>query len=418
MDKLIIKGGSKISGSVNVHGSKNATLPIIVSSLLSEKTLKLSNVPNVVDVLNLIKLLENYGVKIEHKKNKLKINPSKIKNLSADYDVVRKMRASILILGPLLSRFGEARISLPGGCAIGTRPIDIHLAGLSKLGANFDIQNGFVVGSVKSKLIGNKIKLPFPSVGATENILMAAVLAKGETKISNAAREPEIEDLSNCLIKMGAKIEGHGTKTILVQGVTKLKKAEHEIISDRIVAGTYIIAALMLNSALEINNFNTIYLKSLIDILKKMGAKLKVNKNSIKVFKGSKLKSSSLSTSPYPGFPTDLQAQLMSLMCISDGKSKIKETIFENRFMHVPELNRLGANITVEKDTATIIGNQTFKGAQVMASDLRASISLVLAAMNANGQTILNRVYHLDRGYENIEKTLGSLGVKIKRQKN
>ncbi len=418
MDKLIIKGGSKISGSVNVHGSKNAALPIIVSSLLSEKTLKLSNVPNVVDVLNLIKLLKNYGVKIENNKDKLKINPKKIKNLSADYDVVRKMRASILILGPLLSRFGEARISLPGGCAIGTRPIDIHLKGLSKLGANFDIQNGFVVGGVESQLIGNKIKLPFPSVGATENILMASVLAKGETKIVNAAREPEIVDLSNCLIKMGAKIEGQGTKTILVQGVTNLKKVEHQVISDRIVAGTYIIAALMLNSSLEIKNFNTVYLKSLINILKKMGAKLKVNKNSIKVFKGSKLKSTSLSTSPYPGFPTDLQAQLMSLMCLSDGKSKIKETIFENRFMHVPELNRLGANITVEKDTATIIGNQTFKGAQVMASDLRASISLVLAAMNANGQTTLNRVYHLDRGYENIEKTLGSLGAKIKRQKN
>ena len=418
MDKLIIKGGSKISGSINVHGSKNAALPIIVSSLLSEKTLKLSNVPNVVDVLNLIKLLKNYGVKIEYKKDKLKINPKKIKNLSADYDVVRKMRASILILGPLLSRFGEARISLPGGCAIGTRPIDMHLTGLSKLGANFDIQNGFVVGGVKSQLIGNKIKLPFPSVGATENILMASVLAKGETKIVNAAREPEIEDLSNCLIKMGAKIEGQGTKTILVQGVTNLKKVEHQVISDRIVAGTYIIAALMLNSSLEIKNFNTVYLKSLINILKKMGAKLKVNTNSIKVFKGSKLKSISLSTSPYPGFPTDLQAQLMSLMCLSDGKSKIKETIFENRFMHVPELNRLGANITVEKDTATIIGNQTFKGAQVMASDLRASISLVLAAMNANGQTTLNRVYHLDRGYENIEKTLGSLGAKIKRQKN
>ncbi len=418
MDKLIIKGNAKISGSVNVHGSKNAALPIIVSSLLSEKILKLSNVPNVVDVLNLIKLLNNYGVKTEYKKDKLKINPKNIKNLSADYDVVRKMRASILILGPLLSRFGEARISLPGGCAIGTRPIDIHLSGLSKLGANFEIQNGFVVGRVKSQLIGNKIKLPFPSVGATENILMASVLAKGETKISNVAREPEIEDLSNCLIKMGAKIEGHGTKTILVQGVTNLKKTEHEIISDRIVAGTYIIAALMLNSSLEINNFNTIYLKSLINILKKMGANLKVSKNSIKIFKGSKLKSTSLSTSPYPGFPTDLQAQLMSLMCVSGGKSKIKETIFENRFMHVPELNRLGANITVEKDTATIIGNQTFKGAQVMASDLRASISLVLAAMNADGQTTLNRVYHLDRGYENIEKTLGSLGAKIKRQKN
>ncbi len=418
MDKLIISGNSKISGSVNVHGSKNSALPIIVSSLLSEKSLYLSNVPNVVDVLNLIKLLKNYGVKIAHNKNKLQINPEKIKNLSADYDVVRKMRASILILGPLLSRFGEARISLPGGCAIGTRPIDIHLSGLSKLGANFEIQNGFVVGSVKSKLVGNKIKLPFPSVGATENILMASVLAKGETKIINAAREPEIEDLSNCLIKMGAKIEGQGSNTIYVQGVTTLKKAQHQIISDRIVAGTFIIAALILNSNLEIKKFNTLYLKSLINILKKMGANLKINENSIKVLKGPKLKSTSVSTSPYPGFPTDLQAQLMSLMCLSNGKSKIKETIFENRFMHVPELNRLGAHITVEKDTATILGNQKFKGAQVMASDLRASISLVLAAMNANGQTTLNRVYHLDRGYENIEKTLSSLGVKIKRKKN
>ena len=418
MDKLIIKGSSQISGSVNVHGSKNAALPIIVSSLLSDKSLKLLNVPNVVDVSNLITLLKNYGVKILHNKNIVNINPKKIKNLSADYDVVRKMRASILILGPLLSRFGEAKISLPGGCAIGTRPIDIHLTGLSKLGANFEIQNGFVVGNVKSQLKGNKINLPFPSVGATENILMASVLAKGETKISNAAREPEIEDLSKCLIKMGAKIEGHGSKNIYVQGVTNLKKAQHKIISDRIVAGTYIIAALILNSNLEIKNFNTEYLKSLINVLKKMGANLKINNNSIKVLKGPKLKSTNISTSPYPGFPTDLQAQLMSLMCVSNGKSKIKETIFENRFMHVPELNRLGAHITVEKDTATILGNQIFKGAQVMASDLRASISLVLAAMNANGKTTLNRVYHLDRGYENIEKTLGSLGVNIKREKN
>ena len=319
MDKLVISGNSKISGSVYVHGSKNSALPIIVSSLLSEKSLYLSNVPNVVDVLNLIKLLKNYGVKIVHNKNKLQINPKKIKNLSADYDVVRKMRASILILGPLLSRFGEARISLPGGCAIGTRPIDIHLSGLSKLGANFEIENGFVVGSVKSKLVGNKIKLPFPSVGATENILMASVLAKGETKIINAAREPEIEDLSNCLIKMGAKIEGQGSNTIYVQGVTTLKKAQHEIISDRIVAGTFIIAALILNSNLEIKKFNTEYLKSLINILKKMGANLKINENSIKVLKGPKLKSTSVSTSPYPGFPTDLQAQLMSLMCLSNG---------------------------------------------------------------------------------------------------
>ncbi len=418
MDKLIVKGNSKISGSVRVHGSKNSALPIIVSSLLSKNKLNLSNVPNVVDVLNLIKLLKEYGIKFIHKKNTLLINPKKVQNLSTDYDVVRKMRASILILGPLLSRFGEARISLPGGCAIGTRPIDIHLSGLSKLGAKFEIENGFVVGTVKSQLKGNIVKLPFPSVGATENILMAAVLAKGETKIINAAREPEIVDLAHCLIKMGAKIEGQGSKTIKIQGVTSLSKADHIIISDRIVAGTYIIAALILNSSLEVRNFNPIYLKSLFDILEKMGANLKIFKNSIKVLKHSKLKSINVSTSPYPGFPTDLQAQLMSLMCLCDGKSKIKETIFENRFMHVPELNRLGAKISVIKDTATILGNQSFKGAQVMASDLRASISLVLAALNANGITTVNRVYHLDRGYENIEKTLSSLGASIKRQKN
>ncbi len=418
MDKLIIEGKHKISGTINVHGSKNSALPIIVSSLLSQKNLTLSNVPNVVDVNNLIKLLKKYGVKFNQNKNSLSINPRKVNNLSADYDVVRKMRASILILGPLLSRFGEARISLPGGCAIGTRPIDIHLAGLIKLGANFKIENGFVVGKVKSYLKGNKINLPFPSVGATENILMAAVLARGETKIVNAAREPEIVDLSNCLIKMGAKIQGHGSKNIYIQGVKSLFKTDHRIISDRIVAGTYIIAALILNSNLEIKNFNPIYLKSLIEILKKIGANLKVYKNSIKVLKYSKLKSINVKTSPYPGFPTDLQAQLMSLLCLADGNSKIKETIFENRFMHVPELNRLGANIKVEKDTATIYGNQSFKGAQVMASDLRASISLIIAALNAKGQTTLNRVYHLDRGYENIEKTLGSLGAKIKRKKD
>lgn len=418
MDKLIITGKHKIKGSIKIHGSKNAALPILVASLLSKKNLTLTNVPQVDDINNMIKLLKGYGSIIKIKKNSLIINNKNLKNISADYDIVRKMRASILILGPLLSRFGYSKISLPGGCAIGTRPIDIHLEGLIKLGANFNIQNGFVIGSVKSRLKGNKIKLPFPSVGATENILMASVLAKGETLIENAAREPEIKDLGLCLKKMGAKIQGLGTKRIFIDGVENLNETRHEIISDRIVAGSYIIMAIMLNSKFEIKNVNTDHLSSLIQILIKMGSNLEIFKKSIKIYPSKKLKSTKVKTSPYPGFPTDLQAQLMALMSIVNGNSQIQETVFENRFMHVPELNRLGAKIKLNKDKASIIGGQKFKGAQVMASDLRASISLVLAALSAEGQTVINRVYHLDRGYEKIEKHIGKLGLKIKRLKS
>ena len=417
MDKLIISGKKKLKGSIKVHGSKNSALPILVSSLLSDKDLTLSNIPKVDDINNMLKLLSSLGVKIKKNKNIVKLNSSSIKNISADYDIVRKMRASILVLGPLLSRFGHSKISLPGGCAIGSRPIDIHLEALSKLGANFKIENGFVIGAVKSKLKGNKIKLPFPSVGATENILMASVLAEGETVIMQAAREPEIEDLGNCLKSMGAKIDGLGSNKIYVQGVEKLNQAKHKIISDRIVAGTYIILAVMLNCNFEVKNLNTNHLLSLINILKKMGCNLEVLQKSIKIFPYEKLYSIKVITSPYPGFPTDLQAQLMALMCIVNGNSEIKETVFENRFMHVPELNRLGAKIKSSKDRAFIKGGQTFKGAQVMASDLRASVSLVLAALCAEGETIINRVYHLDRGYEKIEKSIGKLGPKIKRIK-
>ena len=418
MDKLVITGQNRIKGSIKVHGAKNAALPILVSSLLSDQDLTLRNIPKVDDINNMLKLLKIYGSIHKLNKNSLTINNSKIKNISADYDIVRKMRASILILGPLLSRFGYAKISLPGGCAIGTRPIDIHLEGLSKMGANFKIENGFVIGSVKNKLKGNKIKLPFPSVGATENILMASVLAQGSTIIENAAREPEIVDLGECLISMGAKIRGLGKKKIYIQGVSSLKKSKHNIVTDRIVAGTYIIMAVMLNCKFEVKNFNTAHLKSLIVILKKMGCKLKVFKNSVKIFPSTKLKSHKVITSPYPGFPTDLQAQLMALMSIVDGNSQIKETVFENRFMHVPELNRLGANIRLSKDKAFIKGSQKFKSAQVMASDLRASVSLVLAALCAKGKTTINRVYHLDRGYEKIEEGIGKLGAKIKRVKS
>ena len=417
MDKLIISGKKKLKGSIKVHGAKNSALPILVSSLLSDKDLTLSNIPKVDDINNMLKLLSSLGVKIKKNKNTVKLNSSSIKNISADYDIVRKMRASILVLGPLLSRFGYSKISLPGGCAIGTRPIDIHLEALSKLGANFKIENGFVIGEVKNKLKGNKIKLPFPSVGATENILMASVLAEGETVIMQAAREPEIEDLGNCLKSMGAKIDGLGSNKIYVQGVEKLNQAKHKIISDRIVAGTYIILAVMLNCNFEVKNLNTNHLLSLINILKKMGCNLEVLQKSIKIFPCEKLCSIKVVTSPYPGFPTDLQAQLMALMCIVNGNSEIKETVFENRFMHVPELNRLGAKIKSSKDRAFIKGGQTLKGAQVMASDLRASVSLVLAALCAEGETTINRVYHLDRGYEKIEKSIGKLGPKIKRIK-
>ena len=417
MDKLIIFGKNKLKGSISVHGAKNAALPILVSSMLSNEDLILNNVPRVDDINNMLKLISFYGGILKINRKTITLNNSSLKNISADYDIVRKMRASILILGPLLSRFGYAKISLPGGCAIGTRPIDIHLEGLKKLGAEFKIENGFVIGNVKNELKGNKIKLPFPSVGATENILMASVLSKGETVIEEAAREPEIEDLGNCLISMGAKIEGLGSKKILIQGVNSLNQAKHDIISDRIVAGTYIILAAMLNCKFEVKNFNPYHLKSLLNILKKIGCNLNILKNSVKIFPSKNLKSINLSTNPYPGFPTDLQAQLMALLSIVNGNSEIRETVFENRFMHVPELNRLGAKIFLNKDRAIIKGGQKFKGAQVMASDLRASVSLVLAALCAEGKTVVNRVYHLDRGYEKIEKGIGKLGLKIKRIK-
>ena len=415
MDKLEINGKENLSGSISVHGAKNSALPILVSSLLNLNRINLQNIPQVEDINNMIKLLEGFGAVINRQKNSVILNCKNIKNITADYDIVRKMRASILILGPLLSRFGHAKISLPGGCAIGTRPIDIHLEGLKKLGVQFKIENGFIIGKVKSILKGNKIILPFPSVGATENILMSAILGDGETTIENSAKEPEITDLANFLISMGAKIEGQGTNKIWVKGVTSLVETSYKIISDRIVAGTFIILSIMLNAKVEVNNINTDDLAAVIKVLNDMGANLKIKKNAVLIGKSDKLKSINVETSPYPGFPTDLQAQLMSLMCIAEGQSQIKETIFENRFMHVPELNRLGANIKVIKDTAFIEGNQKFKGAQVMASDLRASVSLILAALCSEGKTTINRVYHLDRGYENIEKILKKLGSTIKR---
>ena len=417
MDKLIIQGESDLFGSIDIPGSKNATLPILVASLLSEKNLNLTNIPKLQDVKSMILLLRSFGVKINENNSKLTLNAKNLKNNIADYDLVRKMRASILVLGPLLARFKKAKISLPGGCSIGTRPIDIHLNSLNKLGINFEIENGFISGLAKNELIGNIIDLPFPSVGATENIMMAAILAKGKTIINNAAKEPEIIDLGECLNSMGAKIIGHGTNTINIEGVNNLHDSSYDIMFDRIVAGTYVLAAVMINKKFTVKNIKSKYLESLIQTLIKMKANLMVNDNDITILPSKKIIGINIETAPYPGFPTDLQAQIMALMCMANGPSTIKEKIFENRFMHVSELNRLGANIKIKKDTAYVEGNKQFKGAQVMASDLRASVSLVLAGLCAKGETTVNRVYHLDRGYEKIEETLGIYGPIIRREK-
>ena len=417
MDKLIIQGESDLFGSIDIPGSKNATLPILVASLLSEKNLNLTNIPKLQDVKSMILLLRSFGVKINENDSKLTLNAKNLKNNIADYDLVRKMRASILVLGPLLARFKKAKISLPGGCSIGTRPIDIHLNSLNKLGINFEIENGFISGLIKNELIGNIIDLPFPSVGATENIMMAAILAKGKTIINNAAKEPEIIDLGECLNSMGAKIIGHGTNTINIEGVNSLYDSSYDIMFDRIVAGTYVLAGVMINKKFTVKNIKSKYLESLIQTLIKMKANLMVNDNDITILPSKKIIGINIETAPYPGFPTDLQAQIMALMCMANGPSTIKEKIFENRFMHVSELNRLGANIKIKKDTAYVEGNKQFKGAQVMASDLRASVSLVLAGLCAKGETTVNRVYHLDRGYEKIEETLGIYGPIIRREK-
>ena len=417
MDKLKVFGKANLKGSIKIPGAKNSVLPIMASSILSSSELRLKNVPFLVDMKTMKKLLESFGTKFSHQGDSMTLINKNLTYQIADYDLVRKMRASILVLGPLLSRFGKAKISLPGGCAIGTRPIDLHLFGLEKMGVQFKIKEGYIIGKVKGKLKGSKIKFPDISVGATENIIMAAVLAEGETKIINAAKEPEIIDLARCLNKMGAKIIGAGKSNIKIIGVSKLNKASHTIIPDRIVAGTYIISAIMLNKNFLIKNIITDHLNIIIKTLIKMGANLEVKKNYVKIKPSRPINGIKIETGPYPNFPTDLQAQMMCLMTIINGKSQIKENIFENRFLHVPELNRLGADIKIKDDTAYIIGNKKFKGTNVMASDLRASISLVLAGLSGEGITTVNRVYHLDRGYENIELTLGKCGPKIIRVK-
>jgi UDP-N-acetylglucosamine 1-carboxyvinyltransferase len=418
MQKLIIKGKRELSGKISISGSKNATLPILAASILANKV-KLKNVPLVKDIFTMVELLNFIGLetKFLKKRNILEIkNKKRNINTLAPYKLVKTMRAGVLVLGSLLTKYGEAKVSLPGGCAIGSRPVDLHLFALKKLGAKIKIKNGYILASAKSGLKGATIKFSSISVGATENALLAAFMAKGKTILKNCAIEPEINDLILFLRKLGGKIRISG-RTMIIIGEKKIKKKSinHEIISDRIEAGTYMIAGALIGKKIIINKIDPNIVKSEIDILKKMGVKIKKKKNSIVIQKKNKLKKINIVTRPYPGFPTDLQAQLMVLMTQANGLSKISENIFENRFMHVPELKRMGAIIKIKNKIAFIEGPSKLTGAEVMATDLRASVSLVLAGLIAENRTIINRIYHLDRGYEFLETKLKNCRAEIKR---
>ena len=417
MDKLEVLGGNKLKGHVKISGSKNASLPILAASLLSQKKIYLNNLPKVKDIETMILLLKSLGANIKYTKDENSVlieNNKKIKTFAA-YKLVKTMRAGILVLGSLLARTGKAIVSLPGGCAIGTRPIDIHLKSLSKLGVNYKIVKGYVYANAPRGLVGTKIKFPKISVGATENLIIAATFAKGKTTLYNCAIEPEIKDLVNFLNKLGCKIEWIGKRSVNIIGVKNLNKVNYDIMFDRIEAGTYLIAAALTEGHLKISKVKPKIISTEINILKKIGAKIKLKSNSIFIKGSKKIKRINIKTAPYPGFPTDLQAQMMVLLCKANSKSTIKEKIFENRFMHVSELNRMGARIKINGSSAIIEGNIKFEGAELMATDLRASVSLILAALSAKGKSVVNRIYHLDRGYEQIEKKLQTIGAKIKR---
>lgn len=413
-----VTGGKEISGILEVEGAKNAALPIMIATLIEKGTYILKNVPNLMDIRTLVKLLESLGLKIEKLDNHTyKIVNEGLTNLVAGYELVKKMRASFLVMGAMLAHEKRAKVSLPGGCAIGARPVDLHLKGFESLGVKLNIDHGYV-DAVADELKGGVIVLDFPSVGATENIVMAAVKAKGTTILENAAREPEIEDLCNFLNDMGAKISGVGTSKLVIEGVEKLYPCEHTIIPDRIVAGTFIIASVMFDGKIEVRGVVKEHIGSFLMKLDEMGVKFQIDGNNLKVLsKLSDLKPVKVTTMPHPGFPTDLQSPIMTLMCLINGTSEVKETVFENRFMHVPELNRMGAKIDINSNSATINGVENFSSAEVMASDLRAGACLILAALKAEGVSIVNRIYHVDRGYENLELKLKELGADIERIK-
>lgn len=426
MDRIRITGGGPLSGSIPISGAKNAALPLMIASILTPETLTLGNVPRLSDVRLLAQILNNFGIDttIAGKRagqrdgyaRTMHLNAPEIVDTTAPYDLVSKMRASFWVLGPLLARCHEARVSLPGGCAIGTRPVDLHLQGLAALGADISLDSGYVVASAPGGLTGGKVSFPFVSVGATHNVLMAATLAKGTSIIENAAREPEIGDVARCLVAMGADIEGIDTGTLVVRGVDALHGATHTVLPDRIETGTYAMAVAMTGGDVLLENARADLLQAALDVLEEAGATVSSEPEGIRVSRnGNGIKPINVSTAPYPGFPTDLQAQLMALMTRADGVSHIAETIFENRFMHVQELARLGADIRLNGETATITGVPKLTGAPVMATDLRASVSLIIAALVADGATEVSRVYHLDRGFERIEEKLGRCGAQIER---
>ncbi len=418
MQKLIIKGKKNLSGTISVSGSKNATLPILAASILA-KEVNLSNVPLVKDIFTMIDLIKFIGIRVGVNKTKkiIKLNKNNQINTLAPYKLVKTMRAGVLVLGPLLASYKKAKVSLPGGCAIGTRPVDLHLFALKKLGANIKIKNGYIIAEAKKGLHGAKIKFPSISVGATENALIAACGATGKTILQNCAIEPEVKDLVLFLKKIGFRIKISGRTILIFGGNFSNKKVYHKIIFDRIEAGTYLIAGVLIGKKLVLRQINPKILKKEINILKRMGAIIKIKKNTIVILKSKQLKKINISTQPYPGFPTDLQAQLMVLMTQARGTSKIKENIFENRYMHVPELKRMGAKIEIKNKVASISGPTKLLGAEVMATDLRASVSLVLAGLIAENRTIINRIYHLDRGYEFLEEKLKKCKAIIKRVK-
>ena len=415
MDKLLIQGGSVLSGEVAMSGAKNAALPILCAALLSSDPLELVNVPQLNDISTMLHLLSDMGVGVaKDGADGLMLDGSGLNNPVASYEMVKTMRASILVLGPLLARCGEARVSLPGGCAIGARPVDQHIKGLQAMGAEVTVEQGYVHAKA-SRLKGARICTDMVTVTGTENLMMAACLADGETIIENAAREPEVVDLANCLISMGARISGAGTDIIRIQGVEKLHGARHSIMPDRIETGTYLCAAAVTGGNVRLTKTSGAYLDSVVDKLMDAGCEIVVERDAIRLAAPARLKSVSLRTAPYPAFPTDMQAQFMAINCVAEGVATIRETIFENRFMHVSELTRLGANIQIEGNNAIVRGVDKLEGATVMATDLRASASLIIAGLVAQGETLIDRIYHLDRGYERIGEKLACLGANVRR---
>jgi len=416
MDKLLIQGGKRLVGDIQISGAKNAALPILCAGLLTSGDLELSNVPNLHDVSTILRLLGQTGLKVAQSGDKVTLNGSAINKLEAPYELVKTMRASILVLGPLLARFGQAKVSLPGGCAIGSRPVDQHIKGLQALGAEISIDGGYIYAKCK-KLKGARIVTDMITVTGTENLLMAATLAEGETILENAAREPEVTDLANLLVAMGAKIEGIGTDRLVIEGVAELHGARHAVISDRIEAATFLCAVAAAGGDITIHNTRTDILDAALDKLREIGLNMTVGTDSIRARMDGRPKPVTFRTTEYPGFPTDMQAQFMAVNIVADGAARVTETIFENRFMHVQEMNRLGASIQTDGNTAFITGVKQLIGAPVMATDLRASASLVIAGLAAKGETLIDRIYHLDRGYDRMEVKLQSVGANIVRIK-